>query len=494
MKKYALALSILMSISACTSTPARGPAAGMPTISRDRHPTTNLDSKFETAWHSETEELNVLEKIGDVNNKFIGQANARYRQWSAQTGQKPKRTDEVLHALPQRPNGQFATRAVHKKNHGCYPARVTFNDRAPDQGLFTKGAEYDAIIRFSNGSQRNLPDSEFDSRGMALKLLPAGFLNAPRFDAASANASTVLNIANVNFPVPFMFNPDEYLEAISVGLQEFSAPNEKVIPLAEQFWLLKELSLRSRVLAGTLASTVILNPLHQTYHSMVAYRLGAQNDENRTAVKYIFAPCTSQTGDPAWTQYPVRQFKVGHGWEDLSGFTFAVDKDYKRFVKTPAGKRLMANPDFLREAAQNSLKAGGTCFDFQIQSYLDAENTPVEDPTEIWLENEAQRTLWQSRFAGMPANAGARPSTSVAKRAVAAPVTIARIQINQLSQTNLDQIDGEEFKTFCEDLSFNTWDNVPEAHKPLGVVARMRWSAYRSSVNTRHQINGVGGN
>ena len=42
---------------------------------------------------------------------------------------------------------------------------------------------------------------------------------------------------------------------------------------------------------------------------------------------------------------------------------------------------------------------------------------------------------------------------------------------------------------YCEDLSFNPWNNVPEEHRPLGIVQRMKREVYAGSRDTRFKEN-----
>ena len=43
--------------------------------------------------------------------------------------------------------------------------------------------------------------------------------------------------------------------------------------------------------------------------------------------------------------------------------------------------------------------------------------------------------------------------------------------------------------SYCEDLSFNPWNNVPEEHRPLGIVQRMKREVYAGSRDTRFEEN-----
>ena len=477
-------------------------------INSQLHPSDNIDPKFEKYYANENEsgsasaEKAVFAEIGRINAEFISKSESIYRQWHIEqqktkpgdaTDKRTKARDNALGELPQRENGALATRAVHKKNHGCYAATVDITDN-PNGGVgyFKKGASYDAIVRFSNGNHRSQPDKDGDSRGMAVKLLPRKFLEGKTLPTAEeANNQTLLNISNVNFPVAFMFSPDEYRAAIQKGLKEFQNPT----PPGSHLLITKGLAgllvnTRSRVLAGTIAESVIINPLYQKYHSMVAFRLGTGSQS--IAYRSIFAPCeTPQLAqlekDHPWSFKPVRKIL-------LHGFAPIAVKDYSQFLSDPQHSelrnRIESDPNYLKKAAQETLKKNEkTCFNLQLQYFKDEANTPIEDPTEIWLENEEQKSLWNEYFSGVKSNNSNH--IRVADRAIAKPENIGQIKFKKLDEKTQQIIETPEFKKFCEDLSFNTWDNAPEEHKPLGVISRMRWDAYRSSVNKRHEMNGV---
>lgn len=478
-------------------TPANEANANLHLIDPQLVPTDALDDRFERIWKDVAAEKTALKKLADLNGAFVHQADDKYRKWDKQVAANPQRQDrqaQVVKDFPQRPSGSFATRAVHKKNHGCYPARVSFNAQAPGQGLFQNGSEYDAVIRFSNGGARDLTDIEMDSRGMALKLLPKGMLtNSTSYDAQTFNNTTLLNMSHVNYPTAFMFDPEEYWLASSIGLKEYSTPNPTLKPLADQFLAGANVSLRTRVLAGTFTTSVILNPLYQDYYSMVSFRVGRAGNEERSAAKYIFRPCNVSAANPdapAWTWQPTSRVIVGLGLESVSGFTSIPNSDFLKFKFTRHYRELRKQPNFLRANAQTALTQGDYCFNIQLQKYIGATETPIEDPTEVWLENEAQRKDFENRYARLPANSGSESVTPLSRRQLAPPITIGQIVIPALSADDIARINGNDYRKFCEDLSFNTWDNVAEEHKPLGVVSRMRWHAYRASVGTRHKLNG----
>ncbi|WP_413989308.1 hypothetical protein ACMDCR_25520 [Labrys okinawensis] len=92
-------------------------------------------------------------------------------------------------------------------------------------------------------------------------------------------------------------------------------------------------------------------------------------------------------------------------------------------------------------------------FDFYIQSFVDSRSTPIEDTSVEWSEE------------------------------------IARI--DRVAQIVIPRQDimSEERGKFCENLSFSPWHSLP-AHKPLGLINRVRKRVYLAISDHRHDLNG----
>ncbi len=95
---------------------------------------------------------------------------------------------------------------------------------------------------------------------------------------------------------------------------------------------------------------------------------------------------------------------------------------------------------------------GSACFDFYIQFYTNAKETPIED----------YRTEWKVKDS---------PFLKVGR------VTFPK-------QT----FDTEKQNTFCENLSFNPWRALT-THRPLGSLNRVRHSLYQAISGYRHSKN-----
>ncbi len=143
--------------------------------------------------------------------------------------------------------------------------------------------------------------------------------------------------------------------------------------------------------------------------------------------------------------------------------------------------------------------AGGACFELKVQRFIDERNTPVEDITKPWFETAEQRAEWAETYASnvrfIPLAEGKRASRrkEVVETALSPAITIARLTISPADEALAAGVrSGASGNTaLCESLSFNPWNNVPSAHKPLGVMGRMRKGAYAASRDARHEINNV---
>lgn len=167
--------------------------------------------------------------------------------------------------------GNFTPRDAHPKHHGCVKAHwsVEFSQLPDDLrvGPFDPQSEFEAWIRFSNGSPngRTANDADADVRGMAVKLM-----NVP---GANSGSQDFVMMTSPRF---FTRDADDYLQlhrAIEGGglsLVAYLATHPK------NAWILNN----ARVTGH--------NPMGFTYFSAVPYKLG------RLPMRYKFAPCTNQ--------------------------------------------------------------------------------------------------------------------------------------------------------------------------------------------------------
>ncbi len=111
-----------------------------------------------------------------------------------------------------------------------------------------------------------------------------------------------------------------------------------------------------------------------------------------------------------------------------------------------------SQPNFLRDEMTAHLKDRDACFDFMVQTQVPGKNMPVEDNTVEWTEGD-------SPF-----------------------VPVARIEIKRQSFV--------ENQETCENLSYNPWHSLL-AHKPLGVMNRIRKPLYLEVARYRRSMNGA---
>jgi catalase len=128
-----------------------------------------------------------------------------------------------------------------------------------------------------------------------------------------------------------------------------------------------------------------------------------------------------------------------------------VDRDHESFLSEVAE---LLHRDFLRQAMAEWLQERDAVFDFLVQRQTDPVRMPVEDPTVEW-------DLSESPF-----------------------VKVATIVIPKQDFRSAAQ------DAFAENLSFNPW-NVLAAHRPLGIINRIRRAVYLELSALRHRANHV---
>jgi hypothetical protein len=415
--------------------------------------------------------------------------------------------------LPERET--FATRDVHRKTHGCLAGTFKVrDDLEPDlaKGLFEPGAIYDAAIRFSSGNPKALKDYEPDARGMAVKLLPQGTLphdhnpqaivkqwlgnyQGQQVDPAEINRKGLLDVVTINFPVFFVNSPPVYADVnesfLKITNDEDAFLEHKVSDFMAVFFKLK--NPWERELALNVNGSIIYNPLYQKYYSMAPSRLGKKSDPERTAVKYLWEPCRggrydelNRINNPPWAD----RHEYAH---PLLGLIEKLRNSIPREVKeTRNHLRKMVAQSLAPRVFEQDSTMPPVCFELKVQKYIDDTHTPIEDTTMIWLESEAQRTQWQGKHK-IPDG----EKDAVKSRKLNPFRTIGTLTISPLPIAEIEPSQGEDGvlqtrnRQYCEDLSFNPWNNVREEHRPLGIVQRMKREVYAGSRNTRFKENRV---
>jgi hypothetical protein len=236
-----------------------------------------------------------------------------------------------IKALVQKTHAQEgrAFRDAHRKAHGCVSAKFTVLGGLPTdlaQGVLARPRSFDAVIRYSNGSQV-VDDTKGDARGMAIKLMG---IDGPKLLGDEAGARTQ-DFLLMTSPVFFVRNAKDY-----VGFQ--SAISNGGLSVAG--WL--ALHWREASVLLSIQNRKVSNPLNTRYWSPTPSRLGTQQ------IKYSAVPCAGQS-----------------------------------FTDVSTGQHL------LRENMEAHLSKQGACFDFMVQRRAQPKQMPIEDATVEWKESAA---------------------------------------------------------------------------------------------------------
>ena len=256
-----------------------------------------------------------------------------------------KCTHEIVEMISRAIEGHFrqgrvpARRDAHAFDNGCVRAIFRVDPDLRDDlqhGVFVRGHEYPAWIRFSNGNSEPRPAWFFDARGMAIKLM-----DIPGVKILDDEKSTQ-DFVLINHPSFFVDDLERYKATLEIFLRggywdQYVSSLLKLRP--------NEILLALRVNLNFMS-----NPLFQQYWSMTPYRLGLHRDR-KTAVKYTAKPRLAQ--------------KVGFFSRHITrlGWNFS-----------------------LKQEMNNTLAGNEVWFDFYIQHYVD-KRTPIEDSKVEWTES-----------------------------------------------------------------------------------------------------------
>lgn len=286
-------------------------------------------------------------------------------------------------------------RDAHPKMHGVVRAEFTVEPNlAPELrvGVFKEAKTFQAWIRFSNQDGTINPDKGRDIRGMAIKLM--GVAGAKILETEKDEQTHDFIV--ISTPIFVTKNVEEFdglIKALTGSV------------FAKIGFFISHLRVGINLFKSMIK---FANPLQIRYFSTTPYLLGAN------AVKYSAIPHikTSDTipNDPA--------------------------------------------DDYLRLAMMRQLKDGDALFDFAVQLQTDPTSMPIENPAQLWSEDES-------------------PFRKV-----------ATIRIMQ------QEFNSDQQKEFGENLSFSPWHALPD-HRPLGGVNRARKVVYQAISLFRHEYNHV---
>jgi hypothetical protein len=255
-------------------------------------------------------------------------------------------TDELVESIKRAIAGHFeagrgpARRDAHAYDNGCVRAIFQVDENLREelcQGVFERGRQYKAWIRFSNGNSEPRPAWMFDARGMAIKL--TGVPGAKLMDDEKHTQDFIL----ISHPRFFVDDLKRYRKTLEWFLRG-GWLDQYLVSLLQLRWL----SEAPKAFRANL--NFMYNPLYQQYWSMTPYRFGV-DPKKKFAVKYTAKPRLH--GKPNIFSRQLARF----GWK------FSLKDEMN---KTLAGNEVW--------------------FDFYIQRYVDESSTPIEDSKKLWRE------------------------------------------------------------------------------------------------------------
>lgn len=223
-----------------------------------------------------------------------------------------------------------AKRGQHAKHHGCVTATFTLREDIPEHlrhGIFAESGSFDALIRFSNGKQKD--DREPDAHGMAIKLL------------GRSETEPARDFVLVDNEVFFLANMAEYL-FVNRGVAK---------------------SQRSKVSKGLFIVSLLLRP-------RLAIRL----------VKFIWHKPASPLKSHYWSTTPYRL-----------GEHQAVKYMARSLQAEGAGAKTGVNGENgLSDVLVGELRNSAAAFEFGVHVQTDPSRQPIDDPTVNWSAEGAK--------------------------------------------------------------------------------------------------------
>lgn len=307
-----------------------------------------------------------------------------------------------------------AVRSVHAKSLALLQGNLTVLDDLPPslaQGLFAKPGSYPLVMRFSTSPGDLIDDRISTPRGLAIKVMGVPGARLDPHDGASTQ-----DFILIDGPAFVAAEPKAFAKSLKLlaSTTDKAEGLKKVLSSALRGLeaVVEALGEESSTLIS-LGGHPITNPLGETYYSQTPYRYGDY------AAKFSVAPVSSLL--TALTKAPV----------DLAD-----------------------NPDGLRAALTDFFRANGGEWELRVQLYTDPEETPIEDASVPWPEDES------------------------------AFVPVARIEAAAQNAWS-----PERSAAIDDGLSFSPWHCLA-AHQPLGGINRARKEAYLMSAEFRSQRNG----
>ena len=279
-------------------------------------------------------------------------------------------------------------RALHRKGLVALPAKLSVLADLPEYcrfGLFVRPGDYEARVRLSNGGMDIQSNGKPDIRGFAISVLG---VEGPGALGGETDRQDFLLINQDSFSSP---TSEEFMTLVEAASRGQGAI---LVAMIRNFGLMGGLS-RLRRLAG-----VISRPFNG------------------------FAGARFNSVAP------------------LACGPYAV-----RVMLDPVNPSLRGQADPV-EQMRALLKNGPVGYDLKLQFYIDDKSTPIEDPTQVWPEDQ----------------------TPI--------VTVARLTVFAEAEAPAGFADA------VERASFDPWAALAE-HRPLGEIMRARKVAYYASQQAR---------
>jgi hypothetical protein len=300
--------------------------------------------------------------------------------------------------------------------------------------------QYRAWIRFSNAF-RIQHDLEFETRGMAIKLLE---VPGRKLSDDEAGTQDFLLATHDAFFLPNGKDYDKFAEAVGEDP-----------PDPARFYRERGLN-RARAAMFKSALVLARNPLAIPYFSQTPYQLGPH--VVKLQAKPIVTAELSASLPAAWWFWI--EALVANGillWGERRHSKPAAEDFCDRYIEPR---------DLLRHAMMAFLSEHDASFEFLVQRQLDPKTMPVDDPTIPWDQH---------------ASPFRRVALIKIPRQIFWPQPGLSEDIRRATTTMTE---------LGENMSFNPWHALPE-HTPLGEINLMRRDIYAAIAKLRHRLNSV---
>ncbi|MFK0164480.1 peroxidase family protein [Rhizobium sp. NPDC090279] len=298
-------------------------------------------------------------------------------------------------------NAAEIQRAFHSKAvFAAVDAELTFADDLPDDltvGFAQPGRTYSAIVRLSNASGYGQPDYKPDLRGLAVRV--------------KVSDEEQHDLLATNFPVSHARDARQFVAFAKATAGGRISRLFGVLGLVFTFGPSETLRMIRNVTTGR--NRKVRSMALETFWSRGAICWGEQH-----AVRYLFRPTPGAAAAP-----------------DPSA----------------------TDPSYLSAELAQRLDLGDICYEFCLQSFVDAQSTPIEDTSIEWMTTASP------------------------------PIKVAELRVRKPGTGDAETIADARR---VDELAFNPW-NTTNAFRPLGNLNRARKVVYDASASYRHSFRWV---